>query len=113
MRYFAESKDQYKNWDFSNNVYFRTEGTAIEIAGRIYDHQHLLGSSRYFYPPDKKQEIGSLTVDPAINLEKMMLEDGSPCIDAGIYVGIDFDFHGNPVPAGKTNIDIGPFEFQE
>ncbi len=107
----AESKEQYKNWHFSHNVIFRTEGYTVEIAGKRYDHQHILGDLLYNYPPDNTQEKGSLAINPEIDLVKMILKDYSPCIDKGTYVGLDKDFHGKPVPFGD-GVDIGPFEFQ-
>ena len=48
-------------------------------------------------------------VDPRLNIE-FNLEPASPCIDAGIDVGIQMDYSGKKVPRGKA-VDIGAFEF--
>ena len=40
------------------------------------------------------------------------LTEGSDCIDAGIDVGIEFDFIGVEIPQGEAP-DIGPYEFKQ
>jgi hypothetical protein len=40
------------------------------------------------------------------------LSETSDCIDAGILVGVDYDFDGTPIPQG-TAPDIGPYEYIE
>jgi len=39
------------------------------------------------------------------------LLDESPAIDGGLDLGYEYDFEGNPVPAGGIP-DMGIFEFQ-
>ena len=108
---FVESKDNFKNWIFKNNLYYRTGGNAVNWSGTKYDYLHILGDETGFYSKDRNQESGSIKGDPLLNLDKMGITSTSPCIDSGINVGLTEDYYGNPVSVGN-GVDIGPFEFQ-
>jgi len=54
------------------------------------------------------EDLNQLFIDPAKG--DYRLKAGSPAIDAGISVGINYDYLGNSVPKGKAE-DIGPYEF--
>ena len=62
------------------------------------------------------QDADSISLDPKVinespsNREDFKLREDSPCIDAGMDVGLSRDFEGNPVPQGSSP-DIGAFEF--
>jgi hypothetical protein len=134
----AESRDGFRDWVFSNNCYFRTEGgPAIEFDGKRFEivekgihvsSDLKISSSRPLAAPTKISVIGGrgrrssksftygavieknpLLEDPIMDLEGRRIAYNSPCIDAGVNVGETKDFAGNPVPSGDAP-DIGPFE---
>jgi len=107
---FAQSKDNFKEWAFSNNIYYRTKGQAININGEIYDYKKIIGEKPSYYSYDHTQEKGSMAADPKMIYDKKALSPESDCIDAGVYVGLSSDYNGKKVPAGK-GVDIGPFEY--
>jgi len=109
---FAQSKDNFYGWDFSNNVYFRLTGTAIRFLDREYDPIHIIGDHKFIYALSLKTEKESMAVDPLLNYKHRALKAQSPCIDKGADIGLSVDFNGNVVPFGE-GVDIGPFEFQK
>ena len=59
-----------------------------------------------------KQEMNSLCEDPGfvdIENNNYHLEKSSPAVDAGVYVGLIYDFNGAPIPFGLAP-DIGLIE---
>jgi hypothetical protein len=61
------------------------------------------------------QEMNSLSEDPGfIDVENnnFELEKSSPAVDAGVYVGLIYDFNGMPIPFGYAP-DIGLIESSE
>ncbi len=105
----ADSRDGYKNWAFSNNLFYRTGGIAIKYGGRIYDHSHIIGKIKGYYSYDQRQEKDSIVGNPGLLGNLTGLEPSSPCIGRGTDAGLSRDFYNNPVP-GKTGINIGPFQ---
>lgn len=60
--------------------------------------------------PARPADPGDLwNIDPLLD-PAYRLSAGSPCIDAGINMGVDTDFDGTPRPQGEQ-VDIGAFEF--
>lgn len=108
----ARSKDKFKDWDFSNNVFYKTTGNAIWSPNKVYDYQHIIGHGNDYYSYNMKQEKNSLVADPLLSKSKRGLHFDSPCIDSGVSVGLKQDYYGNSVPSGK-GVDIGPFEYQK
>jgi hypothetical protein len=108
---YAESRDKFQNWAFTNNLYYRTSGHAVKWADKLYDALHLIGIEKGYLSFDRRQEAGTKTGNPLLELRTMSLNKNSPCIDAGINAGLSLDFHGRLVPNGK-NPDIGPFEYR-
>ncbi len=107
----AESKDGFINWEFSNNLFYRTQGMAIKYGGRdYYDYKHIIGQISSYYSFDKKLDENSFDQDPKLNYDLKKLMEGSPCIDSGAPVGQFVDYNGNHVPSGG-GVDIGPFEY--
>lgn len=109
---YAQSRDNFNGWDFSNNVYFRHAGGAIRFSDRIYEPKQIIGDKNVLFPFALKQEKDSMVVNPLLDYESRALKTKSPCIDKGADVGLSEDFHGNMVPFG-LGVDIGPFELQE
>jgi hypothetical protein len=61
----------------------------------------------------ESQDINSMVVDPLFQdpeNKNFNLVEFSPAIDAGIYVGLQYDINGVPVPVGNAP-DIGITEF--
>ncbi len=108
---FIESKDNFTDWKFSNNIYYRSSGVSVNFAKSVfYDYDNLIGDRKGFFSFDKKIESNSIKSDPLIILGSKRLSVDSPCIDKGVNVGLVLaDFNGNAVPYGVTS-DIGPFE---
>jgi len=105
FRFLDGANPQNTSCDFRNNVWWRPDGISAsfwwdEDSGR-YDLNHW----KFHY----SQGEDSHFVDPRLNIE-FNLEPDSPCIDAGIDVGIQMDYSGKKVPRGKA-VDIGAFEF--
>jgi len=64
------------------------------------------------YQAASGQDSHSISLDPSFvdpDNGDFHLKVGSPCIDAGVDVGLDRDFDYNPVPWG-AGVDIGAFE---
>jgi hypothetical protein len=109
---FIESKDNFAEWNFSNNIYYRTSGVSVYYAKlNEYDYDHLFGDIKGYFSFDTGLESNSTKGDPLISVDSKSLSDGSRCIDKGIGVGLMMDFNGNRVPYGDAP-DIGPFEYQ-
>jgi hypothetical protein len=109
---FIESRDNYTDWNFSNNIYHRTSGVSVYYNKLLnYDYEHLFGNIKGYFSFDTEIESNSIKGDPLIFIESKTLSGSSPCINKGFNVGLRSDFNGNNVPYGGTT-DIGPFEFQ-
>lgn len=60
--------------------------------------------------PPRPPDVGDVwNVDPRLDSEYHLLPD-SPCIDAGIDLGVSVDMIGTPRPQG-AGVDMGAFEF--
>ena len=106
---FAESRNDFKNWIFSNNLFYRTEGHAVSWAGRVYDYRHIIGPEKGYYSFDQKQEKNSVLADPKLLPDLKGLRSDSPCIGRGINISLEHDYSKNRIPeGGKAN--IGPFK---
>jgi hypothetical protein len=56
-------------------------------------------------------DANGLNADPLLMSDSNFhLQSGSPCINAGVDVGLSEDFDGNPIPRGAAP-DIGAFEY--
>jgi hypothetical protein len=120
---FAESKDNFEDWVFSNNLFHRRSGNAIKWSASawdkiekegyqdiaVYDKDHIIGKSSGYYSFDKNLETDSIVSDPKLTTDHMGLYENSPCIAKGIDVGLSIDFYGNEVNKAD-GINIGPFE---
>lgn len=109
---YAQSADGFLNWDFANNLYFKTGEKAINWGGRVYRATSIIGNKPGYYSYDHRQQVhGAMVADPKLTRAANALQSDSPCIDAGVPVGLTADFYGTPVPQGQE-VDIGPFEFK-
>lgn len=100
-------------WIVTNNIFYGKEEDIINIKGKIYDSNHIIGDkNKYFLYDFKKMANNFLVDDPKLIFknEKIILQADSPCIDNGVNVGLKTDYYGNIVPFGNYP-DIGPFEF--
>ncbi|RLI40648.1 hypothetical protein DRO59_08780 [Candidatus Bathyarchaeota archaeon] len=103
------------------NYHVRRDG---EIGNNVLDYncyypdgssKFLLDGSNYSFSDWKTQtgqDSHSKCLDPSFvdpDNGDFHLKAGSPCIDAGVDVGLDRDFDYNPVPWG-AGVDIGAFE---
>jgi len=89
------------------NCYYRSSGTVIKWNDDIYT-----ASQFSTYQSEKGQDANSKCLDPSFvdpDNGDFRLKADSPCIDAGVDVGLDRDFNYNPVPWG-AGVDIGAFE---
>lgn len=108
---YAESEDNFKNWDFSNNLYYRKSGNVIKIKNEVYDFQHIIGNAIGYFSYDFNLEKNSLIADPLLTSNLMGIRSTSPCRGAGTYVGFSYDIYGNVI--NENNVDIGPFQYTE
>ncbi len=96
---------------FSNNIYYRTAGDAINWKGNNYAFDRIIGATIGYYSFDQLQEQGSQATVPLLAnapAGDFHLAAGSPAIDSGQVTGLFVDIEGNPV-LGLP--DIGAFEF--
>ena len=87
------------------NIYYPQTNSFYSINGIGY---HTLEDIRLAFELD----MNSMVQDPEfINADSddFNLEENSPAIDKGVYVGISTDMHGSPIPFGKAP-DIGVLE---
>ncbi|MCK4579052.1 MAG: hypothetical protein KAU50_09700 [Candidatus Marinimicrobia bacterium] len=80
--------------DFSNNYIYRTSGAnAIYDHATIYDHAHIDGAGAGYWEHDRAAASNITNADPLLNsvvadpTNVKDLQDGSPCIDAGVDTG--------------------------
>ncbi len=81
--------DMYDNT--SNDIYIESDAGRITIT-------------------DSDVTTGNITSDPLFRSSDFRLQSGSPCINAGLYVGLTTDFAGHRVPQQDT-VDIGAYEY--
>ncbi|MFA7156726.1 MAG: right-handed parallel beta-helix repeat-containing protein [Bacilli bacterium] len=108
----ADSKDGFENWEFSNNLYFRTNGNVISWNNIDYGYKNIIGYEKGYFSFDQKQGQNSIVSDPMLTSDKRNLLQNSPCIGKGINLGFKSDFNGNAILEDAT-VDIGPFEFKK
>jgi len=102
------------NLESDYNLFYEDSGdkNCICWAGEGYDFDHILGSESGYWSYDHSQDSHSLCQNPlfidADNYD-FHLQLSSPCIDAGIGVGLTEDYEGNSVPRGE-GVDIGAYE---
>ncbi|WP_462323586.1 right-handed parallel beta-helix repeat-containing protein [Desulfoplanes sp.] len=106
----AESKDRFEGWEISNNLIYRNGGYSIYWGGKKYSIDKIVGNETGYFTNDTKLGQQTIISNPLLLKDNSGLQKMSPCIDNGVYVGIDKDFDGNNVPEGNS-VDIGPFEF--
>ncbi|HDH06646.1 MAG TPA: choice-of-anchor D domain-containing protein [Nitrospirae bacterium] len=88
-----------------NNCYYRESGPVITYLGTDYALSEFAA-----YQAASGQDANSIASDPLFVDEinnDFHLSAGSPCIDAGVDVGLSGDFDGNPLIPPP---DIGAFE---
>jgi hypothetical protein len=84
----------------SNNCYYRASGTVINNNGTTYDLAHVTDF-----------EATAIAADPkfdSIVLDDYDIQSDSPCINAGVNVGLTEDYEHNPI-VGLP--DIGAYEY--
>jgi Secretion system C-terminal sorting domain/Cadherin domain/Right handed beta helix region len=108
--YLTRSSDVAIN-DHSNkmisdhNIFYPEQPGFITVASKAF-------KSLLDYQQDKGLDLHSFAEDPMfrdIYKEDFELQSGSPGIDAGINVGLAYDFYGTSVPSGGAP-DIGMIE---
>jgi hypothetical protein len=90
-----------------HNLWYQQEGVMISVCGRSYT---LADFARY--QSELAKEPHSITGDPRLVAPAQgdyRLGPGSPCLNAGMDVGLERDFAGTPVPQGGAP-DIGALE---
>lgn len=109
---YAQSPNSFKEWEFSNNLYFRKSGNAISWNDKIYDFDHIIGVESGYFSFDQKLDLNSIVGDPLLTDDKLNIKSDSPCINRGVWVGLNEDYYGNPVTEDGM-VDIGPFELSD
>jgi len=102
------TREQIAALVMDHNCWFQAEGNMILLPKKQGYPMSRFGA----YQADHHKEPHSLTARPGLlDAAKgdFRLAEGSPCIDAGVDVGIKADFAGTPAPQGKAP-DIGAFE---
>jgi len=90
-----------------NCIYRSDDKNMIFYRGSVYTQPQFSS-----YQNEKSQDQHSISQDPLFvdaDHYDFHLQPSSPCIDAGVDVGLDRDFDYNPVPWG-AGVDIGAFE---
>jgi len=91
-----------------HNLYYRTDNPRVEDQASLAAYnRYVLGGGAWLGNGDK---IG----DPLfVDFEKrdLRLRADSPAVDAGIDLGYNLDFDGNPIPSGSAP-DMGAYERQ-
>jgi len=93
----------------NNNCWYQSKGIMVHLKGRDYTMEQFSA-----YQAEQKMEDRSIVAKPLLTApdrEDFHLTGSSPCIDAGVDVGIRRDYEGTPVPQGKAP-DIGAYEFK-
>ena len=86
------------------NCYYPDTGTKFQLDGSDYDFSG--------WKTQTGQDAHSISQDPLFvdaDYNDFHLQPASPCIDAGVNVGLTEDYEGNSVPWGE-GVDIGAYE---
>jgi len=125
-------------WEIRNNIFDARENSPGDVPIQVYNDISDITISNNNYICNKTEsyfrdkvgrwkgeylalqewnsrtvDSGSISSDPLwVDPENsdLRLSDDSPCIDAGMNVGLSRDFDGNPVFHGQ-GVDIGAFEY--
>jgi len=92
-----------------HNLWYQQDGVMVSLKDASYTREQLAQ-----YQAEWGKEPHSLVGDPLfVDAAKLdfRLRPGSPCVDAGMDLGLDRDFLGQPVPRGEAP-DLGAFELQ-
>jgi len=119
------------NITLKNNIAYGCANLAVHVrpdsqAGFVSDYNNwyvdgakLRWGWQYMTLQQWRQETGrdvhSLCADPqfvSVAGRDFRLQTGSPCVDAGVDVGLEADFDGQPVPQGAAP-EMGAFELQD
>lgn len=132
VRFFSEISGEFKNniiWCPNAIGYLYWVSKLITVNTWISDYNdlgpektnfiHWYNGKNYssfsFYQLNTLQDINSISLDPKIidpENQNFHIQSISPCIDAGVDIGLTQDFKGTPVPQGN-GVDIGAFEYKE
>jgi chitodextrinase len=94
----------------SNNIDSDYNCYNTEQSG-MFSHLHTLTDFQQSYSCDFNSIIGDpLFLDGSNN--DFRIQNGSPCIDAGVSVNLDYDMDGVPIPQ-ENGVDIGAYEYQD
>jgi parallel beta-helix repeat protein len=99
-------EDRGKDNLYDYNDYYGQAGASFRVLGTVYG---FAGYTAAMAP----QEAQSISEDPVLRdlgSRDFHLESESPCIDAGVDLGVTDDFDGNPRPVG-SGCDIGAYEY--
>jgi len=92
----------------NNNCFYRASGTMIRWHTTNYSRGQFAA-----YQTASQQDANSIALDPAFvstTIPDLHLATGSPCIDAGVDLGLRSDFDGLLVPQWN-GVDIGAYEY--
>ena len=98
------------NLTLDYNCWYQPSGILINYQGTTYTPGQFS-----IYQIQKGKDIHSIQSDPKlidVNNYNFRLLSNSPCIDAGINIGLTTDYDGSPVPQGP-GVDIGAFEYYD
>jgi hypothetical protein len=84
----------------TNNCYYKSSGDVITITGTTYDLAHVTDFEATAIAANPKYD------NPAT--DDYDIQSDSPCINAGVDVGLTTDYEGNPIVG---NPDIGAYEY--
>jgi len=103
------SKTQIDALTMDANCWYQAEGIMIHFKDAKYTMARFPA-----YQTEWNKEPKSIVADPRwVDPEKrdFHLTSGSPCVDAGVEVGVKEDFDRVPIPQGAAP-DIGAYEFR-
>ncbi|MBN1950892.1 MAG: cadherin domain-containing protein [Bacteroidales bacterium] len=93
-----------------HNIYFPERKGFVSLGN--YSYNTLDDLNTY-----AAQDLNSLVVDPVFlfpGQDDFNLASHSPAIDAGIYVGLNYDMNGIPIPVGHApDIGINEFDYNQ
>ena len=96
----------YTNFDCDYNDWYDSVSLVFKDGGTTY-------TTLANWQSGVSQDANSVDSDPSMTdpaSADFTLQVGSPCIDAGAYVGLTEDCAGNTVPYG-WGVDIGAYEY--